>query len=111
MTHHDEDIRHVVSGELASSAVLHADILDLSGLTEESGGVNDANEHTFIILSEVDGYLKRYGSNRQRLLQVQIWISNMEDFDAMNRAWVESPGDGPRLAEACLQAELAGPMY
>ncbi|MEQ8692245.1 MAG: hypothetical protein RIC89_15595 [Pseudomonadales bacterium] len=49
MTHHAEDIRHIVSGELASSAVLHADILDLSGLTDASDGVNNANEHTFLI--------------------------------------------------------------
>ncbi|WP_154647564.1 hypothetical protein [Luminiphilus syltensis] len=49
MTHYDQQIRHVASGELAFSAVPHAEIIDLPGLTDASTGVNNANEHTFLI--------------------------------------------------------------
>ncbi|MEQ8802520.1 MAG: Rid family hydrolase, partial [Haliea sp.] len=89
MADSDKTIYHADSGELVSVAVLHGGILYLLGLTDESGEDHDAYEQTRITLAEVDRYLKRYGSNRKRLLQVQIWLADIDDFDAMNRAWIE----------------------
>jgi enamine deaminase RidA (YjgF/YER057c/UK114 family) len=80
----------------------------LSGLTDESGEDHDTYQQTVVTLSELDRYLRHYGSNRERLLRVEIWLADIKDFDAMNRAWIEWLGNSPRPARACVQAGLAG---
>ncbi|EED35620.1 conserved hypothetical protein [Luminiphilus syltensis NOR5-1B] len=109
----DEDIQHIESADLVSTGVIYDGVLYFSGLTDEStdNHNHDAYEQTRIILDNVDRYLKLYGSNRRRLLQVQIWLADMSDFNTMNRAWVEWLGNSPRPARACVQAGLAGPQY
>jgi enamine deaminase RidA (YjgF/YER057c/UK114 family) len=97
MGHSDEDIKRIDSGELVSAAVLHGDILYLSGLTDESGEDHDTYQQTVVTLSELDRYLRHYGSNRERLLRVEIWLADIKDFDAMNRAWIEWLGNSPDL--------------
>jgi hypothetical protein len=51
------------------------------------------------------------GTDKSRLLSVQVWLKTMDDFDAMNAvydAWVVS-GNAPM--RACGKVELADPAY
>ena len=106
-----QKLRHIESGDLVSTAVVHNGIVYLSGLTDETGEDHSTYEQTCIILAEVDRHLASLGSHRGRLLQVQIWLADLSEFDAMNRAWMEWLGETPRPARACVQARLAGPRY
>jgi enamine deaminase RidA (YjgF/YER057c/UK114 family) len=71
----------------------------------------DITRQTSEALAKVDDMLARAGTDKSRLLSVQIWLKSMDDFDAMNAvydAWVV-PGDAP--TRACGKVELADPGY
>lgn len=61
------------------------------------------------ILAKIDTLLAEVGSDKSKLLSVIIWLSNIDDKDAMNSAWVDwiAPEDTP--ARACVESRLARP--
>ncbi|MGL4287510.1 MAG: RidA family protein, partial [Phreatobacter sp.] len=71
----------------------------------------DIASQTRQALAKVDDMLSRAGTDKSRLLSVQIWLKTMADFDGMNAvydAWVV-PGNAP--TRACGRVELADPGY
>ncbi|WP_163535896.1 RidA family protein, partial [Klebsiella pneumoniae] len=60
----------------------------------------DIASQTRQALAKVDDMLSRAGTDKSRLLSVQIWLKTMADFDGMNAvydAWVV-PGNAPTRA-------------
>ncbi len=71
----------------------------------------DITQQTREALAKVDEMLARAGTDKSRLLSVQIWLTSMEDFDDMNAvydAWIV-PGHAP--TRACGRVDLADPAY
>ncbi|HVY00064.1 MAG TPA: RidA family protein [Pseudorhodoplanes sp.] len=102
--------RHDV-GPRMSKAVVHGDTVYLAGLTADKAAGRSVGEQTREILSMIDGYLARCGTDKSKLLRANIWITDMSKFDEMNKewdAWV-SPGNTP--ARATVEAKLAAPQY
>lgn len=93
-----------------SRASVFGDLVFLAGqVADEKTG--DIASQTRQALAKVDDMLSRAGTDKSRLLSVQIWLKSMADFDAMNAvydAWVV-PGDAP--TRACGRVELADPGY
>ena len=93
-----------------SRAVAAGGLVFLAGqVADDKAG--DIAQQTREALAKVDDMLGRAGTDKSRLVSVQIWLKSMEDFDAMNRvydAWVV-PGQTP--ARACGKVELADPAY
>ncbi|MEK9671393.1 MAG: RidA family protein [Rhodospirillaceae bacterium] len=68
-------------------------------------------EQTTAILAAIDGYLAEMGSDKSKVLQVTIWLTDMSTFAEMNQvydAWVH-PEHKP--ARACVESKLAAPEY
>lgn len=89
-----------------SQAVVHGDTIYLRGHTgsDPSAGVR---EQTRDILEQFDAVLAAAGSNRSRLLSVNVWLVDISTFDEMNAAW-EAWVDPDNLpARATVQARLA----
>lgn len=59
------------------------------------------------VLNEIDNVLSRLGTDKTRILQAQIFLKDMSEFDGMNKAWDEwvSPLNTP--ARTTIQANLA----
>jgi len=78
----------------------------LSGLTpkDRSGGVK---EQTADILQQIDYYLSLAGTDRTRLVSVNIWLKNVDHFDEMNDAWREWIDPAALPARATVEARLA----
>jgi enamine deaminase RidA (YjgF/YER057c/UK114 family) len=93
-----------------SRASVYGDIVFLAGqVADDKAG--DITKQTKEALAKVDDMLSRAGTDRSRLLSVQIWLKSMADFEAMNKvydAWVV-PGEAP--TRACGRVELADPGY
>lgn len=93
-----------------SRASVFGDLVFLAGqVADDKSG--DIASQTRQALAKVDDMLSRAGTDKSRLLSVQIWLKSMADFDAMNAvydAWVV-PGDAP--TRACGRVELADPGY
>ena len=63
------------------------------------------------ILAKIDARLKEAGSDKSKLLSANLWISDMRQFNEMNKVWDAwiSPGNAP--CRACVEATLAAPQY
>jgi enamine deaminase RidA (YjgF/YER057c/UK114 family) len=104
------DIARIDQNARRSRASIFGDLVFLAGqVADDKSG--DITRQTREALAKVDDMLARAGTDKSRLLSVQIWLKSMDDFDAMNAvydAWVV-PGDAP--TRACGKVELADPGY
>ena len=100
-------ITRIQPGARMSEAVVHGDTIYLSGQVGEPG--DDVATQTQTALAEIEALLAEAGSDKSRLLAVDVFLPAIGDFDAMNRvydAWVD-PANPP--ARACVEARLADP--
>ena len=91
-----------------SRCVVSGDMVYLAGLTA-SDRSGDITSQTQQILDTIDGYLAKAGTDKSKLLQANIWITDTANFGAMNavwNAWVD-PENPP--VRACVHAELMHP--
>ncbi|BBB29544.1 RidA family protein [Neptunomonas japonica] len=83
----------ILAGQLATDTSV-----DIKGQTQE-------------ILSRVDDLLAQAGTNKSRLLSATIWVSDMNDFAAMNDVWVGWIDAENPPVRACVRADLITPDY
>jgi enamine deaminase RidA (YjgF/YER057c/UK114 family) len=91
-----------------SRCVVNGDMVYLAGLTAADRSA-DIKGQTQQILDAIDGYLAKAGTDKSKLLQANIWITDTANFAALNEvwnAWVD-PENPP--VRACVQAELMHP--
>ncbi len=89
-------------------AVVHGQTVYLAGHTAADRS-QDAAGQTRQVLQALQDLLAQAGSDKRNLLDVTIWLSSMEDFEAMNGvydAWIV-PGHAP--ARRCAAMALATP--
>ena len=94
-----------------SKAVVHGDTVYLAGIVADNPKGKTAAEQTKSILSQIDGFLAKAGTDKSKLLSANIWIADMANFAEMNAVWDAwvSPGNTP--ARATVEARLAAPDY
>ena len=91
-----------------SRCVIRGDMVYLAGLTAQDRSA-DITGQTQQILDSIDHYLAEAGTDKSKLLQANLWISDMANFAAMNavwNAWVDAENPPVR---ACVRADLAVP--
>src|ERR1700730_4640377 len=90
---------------------VHGTTVYLAGVVARNNSGKSVTEQTKEILSTIDGYLAKAGTDKSKLLTANIWITDMADFDEMNAVWDGwvSPGNTP--ARATVQAKLAAAGY
>ncbi len=95
-------------GPRMSRCVVKGDMVYVAGLTA-SDSSGDIKSQTGQILEKIDHYLSTAGTDKSKLLQANLWITDMANFTAMNEvwnAWVDP--DNPPV-RACVRADLARP--
>ena len=101
-------ITRIENGRRMAQAVVHNNIVYLAGQVGEGATVADQCRSA---LAEVDRLLAAAGSDKSKILQTIIYLSDMSTFAEMNavwEAWVD-PNNTP--ARATSQAALATPDY
>ncbi|WP_370260906.1 RidA family protein [Limnobacter sp.] len=64
------------------------------------------------LLANVDARLAEAGSNKSQLLQVQIFLTDMADYDGFNTVWEAWLPEGSAPSRACVQVKgLARPGW
>ncbi|MDZ4096186.1 MAG: RidA family protein [Paracoccaceae bacterium] len=102
-------ITRIGTGPRMSEAVVHDGTIYLAGQVGKPGdGVAD---QTRTCLAEVDRILAAAGSDKTRILSVQIWLADMTDFAAMNAVWDAWVPQGHTPARATGESRLATPDY
>jgi enamine deaminase RidA (YjgF/YER057c/UK114 family) len=102
-------IERIETGARMSKVVIHGDTVYLAGFTANSALAGGVAEQTAEILSIVDGYLAKAGTDKTKLLRATIWLSDIRTVDDMNKVWDAWVPTGCAPARACVEALLQGP--
>ncbi|MFA7679462.1 MAG: RidA family protein [Pigmentiphaga sp.] len=101
-------IERVGLGPRMSQAVVHNGVVYLAGQVAEDAS-QDVEGQTRQILQSIDTLLAEVGSDKTRLLQVQIFLADINDFSAMNTVWDAWVSQRNAPARATTEARLAAP--
>ncbi len=86
---------------LFSSAVAHGNLLYLAGKGAHFEG--DIKAHTDHVLKELEKELKKHGSSMEKVLKVNVYLHDLNDYNAMNEVYRGRFGEHPpvRTTVAC----------
>jgi enamine deaminase RidA (YjgF/YER057c/UK114 family) len=93
-----------------SGAVVHGGLVHLAGQVADDATL-DVEGQTADILRQIDALLAEAGSHKSRLLSAQIFITDITQIAAMNRAWDAWLDPAAKPARATVQAALADPAW
>ncbi|BCK76855.1 translation initiation inhibitor YjgF [Acetobacter aceti NRIC 0242] len=94
-----------LAGQVADDATL-----DAEGQTADDATL-DAEGQTADILRQIDALLAEADTSKSNLLSVQIFLADINDMAAMNRAWDAWLDRDNKPARATVEAKLADPSW
>lgn len=106
-----EAITRIGVGERMSEASVFNGVVRLAGMVPEHTEGQDIESQTRDVLAQVDQHLASCGSDKSRLLRVQIYLADLADFDGMNAVWAQWVVPGQTPPRATVQALLAKPEW
>jgi enamine deaminase RidA (YjgF/YER057c/UK114 family) len=101
-------IKRIDAGARMSGAVIHGNTVYLAGQVGEGATVTEQCKDA---LGEVDRLLAAAGSDKSKILQTLIYLSDISDFAEMNAAWEAWVDPANTPARATSEAKLAAPKY
>ena len=101
--------RHKQGARLAEAVVSNG-LIFLAGQVPENT-MDDARAQTANVLAQIDTLLAELDSDKSKIVDVTIFLADMDDYDAMNQAWDEWVPQGHTPARATVQAKLANPAW
>lgn len=104
-------IQRIAVGPRMSKAVVHGNTIYLAGQVADKAAGKSVAEQTAEILGIIDGLLAEAGSDKSKLLMVNIWLSDMSTFAEMNGVWDKWVIAGQTPGRATVEAKLAGPQF
>ncbi|MDB5526770.1 MAG: hypothetical protein JWM58_4533 [Rhizobium sp.] len=95
-------------GSRMSQAVVHGGTVYIAGqvAANRKGSIEGQTQD---VLDQIEALLKEAGSDKSKLLAVNIFLPSIADFDAMNGVydqWIDKANPPVR---ACVEARLADP--
>ncbi len=102
-------IRRLGVGPRMSDIVIHGNTVYLAGQVGAPG--ESVTSQTKAILATIDDLLAQAGSDKTKILQAIIWLSDMSTFQEMNAVWDAWVPAGHTPARATGEAALAAPEY
>ena len=97
-------------GTRLSEMAVHNGVCYLAGQVASDDSL-DITGQTRQVLAGIDALLARAGTDKSRLLMVQIYIQDLADFPAMNAVWEAWLPAGHAPPRATVQAQLAKPVW
>jgi enamine deaminase RidA (YjgF/YER057c/UK114 family) len=104
-------IRRIETGPRMSKAVVHGNTVYLAGQVADKAKGGSVADQTRDILSIIDGLLKEAGTDKTKMLSVNIWLADMATFPEMNSVWDTWVPQGQTPARATVEAKLAAADY
>ena len=97
-------------GTRLSQMAIHNGVVYLAGQVAEDATQGIAGQ-TQQVLGEIDALLARAGTDKTKILRAEIFIKDLQDFEAMNRVWDAWVPEGNAPPRATVQATLARPAW
>ncbi|MBU6439960.1 MAG: RidA family protein [Betaproteobacteria bacterium] len=104
-------IRRLHVGPRLSEAAIAHGVIHLAGQVPENHPDADIATQTREVLGHVERLLAECGSDKSRLLSVQIFLADIGDIAAMNAVWDAWVVPGATPPRATVQAALADPRW
>lgn len=104
-------IQRIQPGARMSKAVIHGNTVYLAGQVADKSAGKSVKEQTAEILGIIDGLLEEAGTDKAKLLMVNIWLADMATFAEMNAVWDSWIVQGHTPGRATVEAKLAAPQY
>ena len=98
-------IRRLAPEARLSGAVIHAGTVYLAGQVPEDTSL-DAEGQTRDVLQQIDALLAQAGTDKKHLLSVQVFLRDIAEAPAMNRAWDAWVPPQHKPARATIEAKL-----
>ena len=105
------EIKRFGVGQRWTDFIVHGDLIHFSGYVAEEAAGKSVAEQTRDILAQIDQSLAEAGSDKAKLIEATIWLSDMSTFDEMNAVWDAWIAPGRPPTRACVEARLASPKY
>ncbi|MBU6397627.1 MAG: RidA family protein [Rhodospirillales bacterium] len=102
-------IRTETSPVLSKAVEYHGFVYTMGVVAQDTSG--DITAQTKDVLNQIDALLEAHGTDNTRLLQAQIWLSDISYREAMNKVWTAWLPEGMAPVRACVEAKLADPAY
>ncbi|HTI81662.1 MAG TPA: RidA family protein [Acetobacteraceae bacterium] len=103
-------IRRLQPERRLSGAVVHGNTVYLAGQVADDTSL-DAEGQTADILRQIDALLAEAGTDKSRLLSCQVFLADIADVAAMNRAWDAWLDNANPPARATVEAKLVDPRW
>ncbi len=103
-------IRRLQPEQRLSGAVIHGKTVYLAGQVADDPSL-DAEGQTADILRQIDALLAEAGTDKSRLLMCQVFVADIADVAAMNRAWDAWLDTANKPARATVEARLVDPAW
>lgn len=104
-------ITYIEPGARLSSAVIHGGKVYLAGYVAEAAAGGSVAAQTKDILAQIEQTLLEAGSDKTKLLKVNIWLTDILTIGEMNREWDKWVVAGKTPARATVEAKLASPEW
>lgn len=104
------DIQRYHVGKTLSEMAIHNGVIYLAGQIAEDAS-QDISGQTREVLGHIDRLLAEGGSDKTHILMCQIYLSDMDNFAAMNAVWNEWVAQGNAPPRATVHARLAKPEW
>ena len=99
-------IKRLGDATSVADATIHGNTVYLAGQVAEDPVPTSVYEQSKQVFAQIDAVLKEAGTDKTRLLRVQVFIAVMASFEEMNRAWKEWIPAGQAPARATVEAKL-----
>ncbi len=100
-------IKKLHSTPRMSRIVVHNQTVYLCG--QVGNAEDDIQAQTLTCLEKIQTLLEEVGSDKSKLLSVNVWVKDMADFAAMNEVWDKWFEGIQPPARACGESALARP--
>src|SRR5690606_38484870 len=105
-----QEIERVNVEKRLSDMALYNGVAYLAGQVPDDANLDMVGQNKQM-MATIDRLLATAGTDKSRILMATVYVANMKEFDAMNRAWDAwvAPGNAP--PRATVEARLANPDY
>lgn len=101
------EITRIETNQRMSRVVTYNGIVWVGGLTADDHS-QDIQGQTRQVLEKVEAYLEKAGSDKSKMLSVQIWLKDIDrDFAGMNEVWDAWAPAGATPTRATGESKLA----
>lgn len=101
-------IQRLEPGKRFAAAVVHNGTVYVAGQVADTPTAS-VEEQTREVLAKVEALVVAAGSSKAKLLSLHVYLANISDFDAMNRAYDQWIDTANLPTRATIEARLASP--